>query len=257
MDLFWFVEHQKPKLKAPIFVEGLPGVGHVGKLAAQQVVATHKAVLWLDIYSRDFPPQVTVQADGTARLVRCQLWTVAAKGKQKPLVIMTGDAQPLSNHGQYGLVSEVLDRIEALGCKEIYTLGGYATGSRPEKPEVLAAGSDAKTVARLKELGIRTPADEEDEVPGGGIIGASGLFIGMGALRNMSGVCLMGETNGYMVDPKAARAVLDALATCLGRPVDTSQLEKRAGELDRITQQIHESLGAGRKEAPPDLHYIG
>jgi hypothetical protein len=38
--------------------------------------------------------------------------------------------------------------------------------------------------------------------PGGGIVGASGLLLGLGEMRGIKGVCLMGETPGYLVDPK-------------------------------------------------------
>ncbi|MEK6975556.1 MAG: proteasome assembly chaperone family protein [Candidatus Thermoplasmatota archaeon] len=252
MDRLRIKEHAKPKVKAPIFVEGLPGIGHVGKLAAQHIVESGKAALWLTIHSVDFPPQVAVGEDGIIRLLKVEVWTIPAKGKSAPLVVMTGDAQPLTSQGQHELVEAVLDRIEPLGCKSIYTLGGYGTGTRVEKPEVLAAATDKATVVRLKKLGIRLPGDD---TPGGGIIGASGLFLGLGALRGMSGACLMGETNGYLVDPKAARAVLTALGKAVGRDFGTADLEKRAADLDRITAQLSEAMSTPQREGTE--HYIG
>jgi uncharacterized protein (TIGR00162 family) len=253
MDRLRFIEHAKPKLRNPIFVEGLPGIGHVGKLAAQHLVDASKATRWLTIHSSDFPPQVAVGEDGVLRLLRAELWTIPAAGTARPLVVMTGDAQPLTSHGQTELVEAVLDRIEPLGCKELYTLGGYGTGTRVERPEVLAAATDKATASKLRKMGLKLPGDES---PGGGIIGASGLFLGLGALRGMNGACLMGETNGYLVDPKAARAVLDSLSKVLGRAIDTKDLEKSAGELDRITSQLSEALAAPAPREATD-HYIG
>ena len=52
--------------------------------------------------------------------------------------------------------------------------------------------------------------------PGGGIIGVSGLLLGLGALRGIDAVCLMGTTSGYLVDPKAAQAVLAVLSGISG-----------------------------------------
>lgn len=253
MDRLRIIEHAKPKVKAPIFVEGLPGIGHVGKLAAQHIVDSGKATLWLTIHSTDFPPQVAVGDDGVVRLLKVDLWTLPAQGTAKPLVVMTGDAQPLTSHGQNELVEAVLDRIAPLGCKELYTLGGYGTGARVQAPEVLAAATDKATAARLRKLGIRLPGEDS---PGGGIIGASGLFLGLGALRGMKGACLMGETNGYLVDPKAARAVLVTLGKILGRTFETANLEDSAKELDRITSQLSDALsGPAPREATE--HYIG
>lgn len=248
-------EHAKPKRTAgpaPVFVEGLPGIGHVGKLAAQHLVDSAQAKLWLTLHSSDFPPQVAVDDDGLLRLLRAELWMLPAQGKSPPLLVMTGDAQPMSGPGQHELVEAVLDRITALGCKELYTLGGYGTGTRVDKPDVLAAATDGKTVARLRKLGIRFP---DEQGPGGGIIGASGLFLGLGALRGLTGACLMGETNGYLVDPKAARAVLEALGKVLGRKLDLSGLQDTASELDRITAQLAQALASPARDGPE--HYIG
>ena len=253
MDRLRILEHAKPKLKRPIFVEGLPGIGHVGKLAAQQLVATPGAKLWLTIHCTDFPPQVAVDEHGILRLLKAELWTLPTQGKAAPLVVMTGDAQPLTSRGQHELVEAVLDRVEGLGCKELYTLGGYGTGARVEKPEVLAAATDKATAARLRKLGLKLPGED---TPGGGIIGASGLFLGLGALRGMTGACLMGETNGYLVDPKAARVVLGALGKVVGRTFDVSGLEGTASELDRITAQLSEAMSAGTTREGTD-HYIG
>jgi uncharacterized protein (TIGR00162 family) len=255
MELFRFIERSKPRLAKPAFVEGLPGVGNVGKLAAQQVVDTLGATLWCDIVGRDFPPQVTIQDDGTVRLVRCQLWYAKGNAKRSDLIILTGDYQPLSSPGQHELVDGVLDRIEQQGCTALYTLGGYATGSRVVEPQVLGAATDTKTVTELRRHGVRVPPGEEEEGLGGGIIGASGLFLGLGQLRGMKGACLMGETNGYMVDPKAARAVLQTLGKLVGGTFDTADLEEKARIIEAVAQQLQEA--DAKREAPGDLHYIG
>ncbi len=251
MELMRFVEHAKPDVKDPIFVEGLPGVGNVGKLAAQHLVDTLGAELWCDIFSHDFPPQVTVQTDGTVRLVRNQLWAVPAEGDAPALVIMTGDYQPLSSPGQFALVEGVLERIVPLGAKRMFTLGGYGLGTSIEEPDVLGAATDLAMVEELQALGVKFQEDE----PGGGIIGASGLFLGLGMEQGLRGACLMGETSGYMVDPQAAGAVLVVLGKLLGREIDLADIEDKAGEIDRITQQLHDAEQAARE--PGDLHYIG
>jgi uncharacterized protein (TIGR00162 family) len=247
-------EHARPRLSDPVFVEGLPGVGHVGKVAAQHIVESGKATLWCTLHSPDFPPQVTVGEDGTARLLHAQLWVLQGQGKARPLVVLTGDAQPQSGPGQWALVEDVLGRLGPLGCRELYTLGGYGTGARVESPEVLCAATDAATAKRLRKAGLRVPGDDG---PGGGIIGASGLFLALAAQRGWTGACLMGETNGYLVDPKAARAVLARLGPLLGRDFDLSGLERTASELDRITAQLHATLGQMQGGKDSTDHYIG
>lgn len=247
-------KHVQPTLRDPIFVEGLPGIGHVGKLAAQHVVDSSKATPWCTIHSPDFPPQVNVGDDGVAHLLQCQLWTIPAAGKSRPLVVLTGDAQPQTGPGQWALAEAVLDLVGSLGCKQVYTLGGYGTGTRVDRPEVLCAATDAATAKRLKGLGLLTP---DEDSPGGGIIGASGIMLGLAGQRGWTGACLMGETNGYLVDPKAARAVLVALGRAVGRTFDLSHLDETANVLDRVTAQLHAALGAAATGRESTDHYIG
>lgn len=244
-------DHEAPDLADPVFIEGLPGVGNVGKLAADQLVDALDATKWATIHSTDLPPQVMVQEDGTVRRVGITLWTAKAG---RDLIIMTGDFQPLSPQGQHDLVVEVLDKVQATGCKELYTMGGYGLGTSIDDADVLGAATDTDTVERLKELGVRF---EEDE-PGGGIIGASGLFLGIAQERGMTGACLMGETSGFMVDPKAARAVLGIVAQLAGIPdLDTETLDDKAAEMDRIQGQLADADAARTGPRGDEVHYIG
>ncbi|EQD61994.1 protein containing DUF75, partial [mine drainage metagenome] len=60
---------EKVTLRNPILVEGLPGVGNVGKLAADYLREQLKAKPLATIYSKFFPPQVYVGEEGIIRLV--------------------------------------------------------------------------------------------------------------------------------------------------------------------------------------------
>ena len=66
----------------------------------------------------------------------------------------------------------------------------------------------------------------------------------------------MGETSGYMVDPKSASAVLESLQKLLKISIDLSDLEERAKQVDSITSQLKE-MDPGESEDRPDVNYIG
>ena len=53
-------EKKQPKLKSPVLIEGLPGIGGVGKLAADFLVEELGAVAVATITSKRFPPVVFV-----------------------------------------------------------------------------------------------------------------------------------------------------------------------------------------------------
>ena len=55
---------EEVELDNPIFIEALPGVGHVGKLVADHMIDELGATKFAEIYSPTFPPQVLVGEDG-------------------------------------------------------------------------------------------------------------------------------------------------------------------------------------------------
>ncbi|MGI0133200.1 MAG: proteasome assembly chaperone family protein [Thermoplasmata archaeon] len=248
---------EKVQLRDPVLVEGLPGVGNVGKLAADYLRDRLKAKPLASIYSKFFPPQVYVGEDGIIRLVSNELSYYRAPGaRDRDLIILGGDYQGISPEGQYELTHRTLEFTHQMGVREVYTLAGFAQGHVIETPRVLGAATSVKHVDAMKKVGVVFSRND----PGGGLIGASGLFLGLGRTFGMEGVCLMGETSGYFVDPRSAEAVLKVLTKVLGVEIDFSELESKAKEIDRIAQKIHEAEQKPA-EAPPssreDLGYIG
>ncbi len=252
MDDILVVYKERPSLKDPIFVEGLPGVGNVGKLAAEHLVDQLKAVKFAELVSKYFPPQVLVNDSGTIRLVGNELYYVSRQDAANDLVIMTGDYQGLTPEGQYELSDRTLKVLQELGVKRMYTLGGYGLGRMIEKPRVLGAATDPELVEEMKGFGVTFSKGE----PGSGIVGASGLLLGLGRLYGIRSACLMGETSGYFVDPKGAQAVLEVLAKILQVKIDFTELEAKAQQIDMITSKLREAEPTPEPKRE-DLGYIG
>jgi len=247
------------ELKEPVLIEGLPGVGNVGKLAADYLKDKVGAKPLATIFSKFFPPQVYVSEEGLIRLVSNDLYYRKGRAKgERDLLILGGDYQGISPEGQYELTHRVLELAARFGTKEVYTLAGFAQGHVVETPRVLGAATSLARVEALKKFGVLFSRND----PGGGLIGASGLFLGLGRLFGMEGVCLMGETSGYFVDPRSAEAVLKVLVRVLNIELDFADLESKAKEIDRIAQKIHEVTETRSGEAATagpreDLGYIG
>jgi len=245
---------KKPKLKNPLLIEGLPGIGNVGKLAVEHLIDSINAVKFAELHCKDFPPQVFINTDGTIKLVNNEFYYWKAKKKnQRDLILLTGDYQGLSSQGQYELVEKILDISEELGAKEMFTLGGYGLGHEIDKPEVLCATTDKSLVKQMKKHGAVFKKNE----PGGGIVGASGLLLGLGKLRGFNGTCFMGETPGYLVDPKSAKAVLKILIKITNIDINLSALEKKAREIENIAHQLQEMEAMSSKDKSDELKYIG
>jgi uncharacterized protein (TIGR00162 family) len=237
------------KLKNSVLIVGLPGIGNVGKITADFLVEKLKAKKLADIYSYHLPPQVLMNEDAYARLVKNELFY--KKRKDGDIVIFTGDFQGLTSQGQYEICFKVLELGKKLDIKKIITLGGYQIGKLMEIPRVLGAYTSESLRREVEKLGVVFSKNE----PGGGIVGGAGLFLGIGAeLFELPGVCLMGETSGYFTDPKSAKQVTKVLVDYLKLGMDTLDLDEKIREIEEITSRMVEPPTEEKKE---DLGYFG
>ena len=246
------VTKEKISLNDAILLEGLPGVGNVGKLAAMHLIEELNAKKCIEIYSSHFPPQVLIDDEGIVNLVNNELYYYKGKGKERDLLFLVGEYQGIDSPGQYDLCQKIISLIKEIGVTTIYTLGGYGLGKLVPEPRVLGAATSKEVVDSFKKAGV----EFVDGEPGAGIVGASGLLLGLGKLQNIQGGCLMGETSGYMVDPKSASILLKSLQKLLGVNINLSELEERAKQVDSITNQLKD-IETNDKEDSPDMNYIG
>ncbi len=200
----------KPVLEDPIFVEGLPGFGNVGKIAANLLIEFCSAKPFAELYSPSFPDCVTVNTTGICRLPRYVFH--AAPMEKNDFLIMTGDTQPSLDDvvAHYGVCSQILDFAEEFGCKFLVTVGGVAASE--DKTEVYVAATSSRLAAEFMEKGSVIYSK-------GRIVGASGLLLGLAKERGLESVCLLGTTTGFKVDRGAGFSVFKFLMKALGNEV--------------------------------------
>jgi len=249
-------EYEHPRLRRPIFVEGLPGVGGVGKIAVDHIIAETRPTKFARIYSKHFPSQVIIDTRGRIKMLTNDFYYLK-RGNAPDIIFMSGDTQAITTDGQYEVSEFIVEFVSRLGVKEIYTLGGYNVGKFSEVARVFGAGTSDELIARAADLGVIFRSDE----PGGGISGASGLILAFAEKKNIPALCLLGETSGFFIDPKGAEAVLRVLTKLIRIDVNLSELRERAKEVEMIAQRIHEFEESIPKPATPskkdDLGYFG
>ncbi|WP_292466316.1 proteasome assembly chaperone family protein [Methanolobus sp.] len=245
------------QLKDPILIVGLPGVGHVGKLVAEHIVEELDAEKIIEIYSHHFPPQVLVDENSEIQLVNNELFVCHTE--KHDIIVLIGDHQSSSTEGHYKLCTVYLELAQEFGVQRIYTLGGFPTGQLTHSNEVLGAVNNIELIEELKEYGVTFKEGE----PGGGIVGASGLLLGLSKFKNIDAACLMGLTSGYLVDPKSAQSLLKVICKIFEIDIDEGPLEERAKEMEKIVARLKEveqqqkgmpEMGTVNDE---DLRYIG
>lgn len=248
------------KFRKPILVEGLPGIGNVGRIAAGYLINELKMKKFAELYSPHFLPLVLLQSDSVAAMLKCEFYYY--RGKDRDIIVLTGDTQSVTPDGHYDVAHEVIQFASKLGVKEVITLGGFAEGHEVAEPKVIGAVNEKTLLKRYEKYGIDFSASH----PVGTIVGASGLLIGLGKLYNMDGLCLMGETIGMpmLTDPKAADSVLHVLVKILGIKLDMSKLEKTIKDMEKQiekTDTIHknmlEQMGKPSHHRDESSRYIG
>lgn len=237
------------ELEKPVLVEGLPGLGLVGKLGADHLIHELKAKKFAELYSTDFPPQVMIQDDSTLRMRRNEFYYwQAEKDNQSDVIIIVGDDQGLTVQAQYNICDAILNTVENYGTKMLYTLGGYGLQKLSKSPKVFGAVTDKDMIRQFKKHGVIF-----QKVPGA-IVGAAGLLLGLGQLRGMKGICLMGETHGNYIDARAAKNVLKVVADSLNLNISYAGLDKKAKETEEMITKL-ETMQRGQLPPgiPPEL----
>jgi hypothetical protein len=253
---------QEPELENPILVEGLPGIGYVGRIAAKHITVELRARKFAILHSDFFPPQVLIRRSGMIETMKNEFYYWRAKeGGQRDLIIVVGNTQSSTPEGQYSLSKKILEVVDGYNVSRIYTLGGLGVGRMVERPKVFGAVTQKKFIPELEKLGVIVRREGI-----GQIIGISGILLGLGGMEGIPGTCLMGETSGFYLDPNSAKAVLGVLSRLLKIEIDVSRLAERAREAERrvveaqkMERKIMEEMGMiGRREPSEEVtRYIG
>jgi len=210
MDKPFFLQLSRSVLEKPIFVQGLPGFGNVGKIAANLLIKFCGAKPFAELYSPSFPDYVSVNSKGICRLPKYEFY--AAPMEKNDFIIMTGDTQPSFDDvaAHYMLCGEILDFVEKQGCSFIVTIGGAPITE--EKTQVYVAATSPRLALEFMEKGAVIYSK-------GRVVGATGLMLGLAKERNIEGVCLLGATTGFKADRGAGFSVFKFLMKALGNEV--------------------------------------
>jgi uncharacterized protein (TIGR00162 family) len=207
------------ELKNPILVEGFPGLGMVGSIATKYLVKKLRAKKLALLHSPYFPYHVIVNKKGSARLLQGEFYYWKNETGENDLVFLVGDSQPQTIEGQFEVANSILDFAEKKKMKTVVTIGGYRNEVE-DTPDVVAVATNPV----LYEKALKSKALPSEA--GTPIVGTAGLLLGLSKFRNMDSVCLLGETRGYLPDPKTAKRVLEVLKELLNIDADLDGLDE-------------------------------
>jgi uncharacterized protein len=210
MDKPYLREISKPALENPIFVQGLPGFGNVGRIAAHLLIKFCEAKPFAELYSPSFPDYVSITSKGICHLPRYEFYS--APMEKNNLIIMTGETQPSFDDvvAHYQVCGEIVDFVAKQGCHFIVTMGGVPITE--DKTQVYVAATSPRLATEFMEKGAVIYSK-------GRIVGGTGLTLALAKERDLEGICLLGTTTGFKADRGAGFLVFKFLMKALGKEI--------------------------------------
>ncbi len=240
---------KRKKLKNPVLITGLPGIGLVGKISVDYLLKQFKAEKIANVYSDSFPPSVQIM-NGLLDLIRDEIYCWEFKGRH--FLFLAGPIQPSldfhsgSAFGHYEFASAIVQAAKKFGVKEIVTLAGINVGDErmEREPAVIVAATNQEMLKKFKKLGAKVNKSN------GLIAGAAGLILGIGRKQGLQGACLMGETNAKLIygDHGAAKKVVELLVKAYGFRVKMAGIKKEAKNIENAFAQLSKQFEEKREE---------
>jgi hypothetical protein len=225
------VEIEEIDPKRAVLIEGLPGLGLVGKIASEYLVKELNAKKVAELHSPHFAHYVLVDGDGCLRILRLEFHYWRRDEAGNDLLLLTGDCQAQTIEGQYEVADVIFDYARRKNVNLIITLGGYQREVKG-KPQVFASATDREVLEAAIRLGAKSSPS------GSPIIGAAGVIAGLAKFKGIDALCLLAETYGHRPDPKAAKSLLSLLTEMLNLDIDLSDLEREISRYEQIEERI-------------------
>jgi len=242
---------EKPQLKDPILIEGLPGIGFVANIAALHLITELKAKRFAQVVSSSFQDFAVTTQDGSTRSPINELYYVKREEEgARDLIIWYGNTQALTTVGQYELCGKVLDLVQELGCNYVISIGGFKKDEAQPVPGIYSTATDLDTMKVALELGTKVMV--------GHVFGIAGLSIGLAKLRNMKGFSLLVDTPGMDPDVNAARYALLTVFKFLNFEVDLTNLEQTGNEIKQMLETfgLVRSISEEKKKEEQQLRWF-
>lgn len=219
--------------KSPIIIEGFPGVGLVGTIAANYLVQKLNMKPMGYMFSKDFPPVAAVHNYKPlypARLYKSE--------KNRLIVVLSEFIIPVTQVAD--MAQKLWDFSEEKKASMILSLG--AIKKKDDEPSLYAIASTDALIAKLskhKEIKL---------IKEGATSGVTGLLLARGAISNFPVMSLLSEAGEQHLDPAAASMLLKKLGDILQVSLDTSELDKEALEIEQKMRSIMEKTKIASKD---------
>jgi uncharacterized protein len=227
---------KKVNLKDYTLIEGFPGIGLVGTIAAGYIVEKRDMEPIGYITSDKFPPMTTIHQGRPyfpARIYRDKKGDFCVLFAE--FVVPVGSVHELSEL--------ILNFAKQKGIKQIVSLA--AMSSQKE------ASDEVYGIASTDEMAEYLSMKKVKLIQEGVTTGVSGVLLAKCASQNFPAFSLLAESKGGYPDPRASAVLLNRLDSLIGLKVDVKALLKEAGVIEtkmkKMIDQIKKEGGVYQK----------
>ncbi|MXR21069.1 proteasome assembly chaperone family protein [Halobacterium bonnevillei] len=231
----------EPDLDAPTLVEGLPGVGLVGKITTDHLIGTFDMEYVASIECDGVPPVTIYDEDSRDVLPPVRVYA----DESRDLLALQSDV-PISRQATADFSDCFTEWLASRDATPLYLSGLPIEDHDPSTlPDVFGIATTDATASRLQDHGIETPPER------GLIGGPTGALINAASESSVDAAGLVVESDPQFPDPAAAKRLIEVTIEPLADvDVPTDDLVDRAEEIREQKQQLAKAMQeAGDEEA--------
>lgn len=224
-------------LDSPTLIEGLPGVGLVGKIAADHLIDLLDMTYYADVVCEGLPKLAIYRADDPSLRPPVRLYA----DEDRQLLVLQSDV-PVSPTNASEFAGCLIGWLQDRDALPIF-LSGLPT-ERDESPPTLFGTATGGGEGYLSEAGLEAPTEN------GVIAGPTGALLHQAQERDLTSLGLVVESNPQFPDPEAAHVLIrNGITPMTGLDVETDQLIDRAEEIRKQREQLAKQMHQADEEA--------
>lgn len=236
------IREESVSLDRPFLVEGLPGVGLVGKIATDHLIEEFSMTHYASVYCEGLPRIGVYHEEDDELKPPVRLYA----DPERDLLALQSEV-PVSGSGAPEFAACISGWLAEREMTPIYLSGRPA--EKEGSPEVygVATGDGA---THLDRAGIVPPRET------GFISGPTGALLNQATESDIDSVGLIAESNPQFPDPEAARALIQGgIAPITGIEVDVDRLLEQAERIkdqrEQLAQQMQQAGDDESTQAKP------
>jgi len=224
------------ELDRPTLVEGFPGVGLVGKIAADHLISTFEMTHYANVHCGSIPPVATYQQQNGRLMTPVRLYVDA----DHDLLAIQSDI-PIGPKAATEFADCVASWFDESNLLPVYLSG--LPRQTDEEPALYGVGTGTGP-ALLDDAGIDRPSEM------GMVSGPTGALLSHAVDTESTAVGLIVESDPQFPDPEAARVVIErGIEPLADIEVSTENLAERAAQIQEAREQLIRRMQQGSDES--------